>query len=562
MIATGTMEPRAVLRQGLSAIKSKWPVLHAALAYHRTTRGAAMTFADKPWLTPIYKDNAREMVLMKCSQVGITEYAICRMICLAEQKKRGLYLLPDDAWRQTFVGDRIDGLIDRAPAYRAIVGTDVNAFDPKRHDSKQFKLIHGTAWKFAGSHAKTVGSIGQANDPVGRNLRKPKAGFEYQASALIIDEYDEHEQGDLVYFYDRLADEAEPVILKFGNPTISARGIALEYNRSDQKAWLVPCSCGTDHELKWLDHFVHEVSPGRWALRSDTEQPVCTKCGNPFDRTARGRWAKRNPKSAISGYNISRLFIKKTPRDIGEMYLKFIDAQGNQTKLQNFFNNWCGETYENAEEQVTEGLLALASRKGPDKIGGAWQPGKDMFLVAGVDQGKDYHVWIDELIDGVGIPRFIGTVHTPDQLNNLLDEFRVGCVVMDAQGGGYAATRSFVEQREGAYMCYYVARDSISHPYVVDDETQVVKTNRTEMCDTMVARLKDGHATIPKNYASHVAGELKRQLMAPVRTTDSGGRPVWTKGVDHYFHASVYKTIATLIAGITNSTRERKSWRI
>jgi hypothetical protein len=109
-------------------------------------------------------------------------------------------------------------------------------------------------------------------------------------------------------------------------------------------------------------------------------------------------------------------------------------------------------------------------------------------------------------------------------------------------------------------MCYYVARDSITHPYVPDEENQVVKANRTEMCDTMVARFKDGTATIPKNYASHDGGELKRQLMAPVRTTDAGGRPIWTKGTDHYFHAKVYCTIATLISGISNSAMERKSW--
>ncbi|MDD1749226.1 MAG: phage terminase large subunit family protein [Methanothrix sp.] len=543
------MTPDEALSLGLLQIKAKWPVLYTALRHHRTTRGEPLTFSDKPWLEAIYQDESREIVIRKCSQVGITEYAICRMLSLAEQGKRGMYLLPDDNWRAIFVADRIDGLMDRVPAYKVFIG-----HEEKTMDSRQFKLIHGVAWKFAGSHAKTAGSTGE-------DLKKPKAAFEYQASVLIIDEYDEHEQNDLVYFYDRLADETEPVILKFGNPTIESKGIAAEFRKSDAKRWFVRCPCGHEQTLTWLTHFVESDGEYGFRLRDPRGWPICESCHKPFDRTGPGQWKKANPGSKVSGYAISRLFVYKSDSDIQDLWEKFLDAQGNQSKLQNFHNNWLGETYENADEQVTEGLLELASRKGPESLEG-WKPSELHHLVAGVDQGKNFHVRISELQNGERIPRYIGILQSWPQVNSILDEFHVTTVVVDAQGGGYAETRAFVEQREGAYMCYYVSKDSVTNQYVLDNKHQVVKVNRTELCDVFIACLKNGTCLMPRNYASHLKGELKSQLMTPVRTIDAGGRPVWTKGVDHFFHAHVYETVAVLISGMSNSVREKRSWRI
>jgi hypothetical protein len=534
---------------GLQQIRAKWPTLYTALKYHRTTRGDALTFSDKKWLRKLYQDDAPQIVIRKCSQVGITEYAICRMITLAQQGKRGMYLLPDDSWRATFVADRIDGLMDRVPAYKRIIG-----HAEKTMDSRQFKLIHGVAWKFAGSHAKTAGSTGQ-------DTKKPKAAFEYQASVLIFDEYDEHEQADLIYFNDRLADEVNPIVMKFGNPTIEGRGIADEFRKSDARRWNVTCQCGHEQELLWDKHFVWKDDGGTWRLRNEDGRPTCEKCGVAFDRLGSGRWVAGNPDAKVHGYAISRLFVFKSAHDILDLFDKFIDAQGNQSKLQNFYNNWLGETYENADEQITEGLLSLASVKGPETLGG-WAATPQHRLVAGIDQGKNFHIRISELVNGARVPRYVGILTTWDQVNSVLDEYRVGCAIVDAQGGGYAETRRFVEQREGAFMCYYRPKDQVKTLYNIDNGKQIVEVNRTELCDLLVSSLKDGSYLVPKDFASIHGGEFKRQMMTPVRTLDAGGRPVWTKGIDHFFHASVYETVAVLVSGMSSSIASDRSWRI
>ncbi len=531
----------------MPAIKHRWPRLFYAMGYHRTTRDERLTFRDKPWLEALYKDNAKRMVIVKCSQVGITEFALCTMFALAEAGKRGMYLLPDDTWRQTFVADRIDGLLDKVPYYKAAVTSG-----DKQSDSRQFKNIFGTAWKFAGSNAKTAGSQGQ-------DLKKPKAAFEFQSSALLIDEFDEHSQENLIYFWDRLVDEVDPVVILFGNPTISGKGIAAKSDESDQKVYMVPCDCGYEQELKWYKHFVVKTGAGTYELRDENGNPVCEECGSPFGRLNAGRWVAQNPTSKISGYAIGRLFIKKKETDIQDMFEQFKDAQGNQSKLQNFHNNYLGVVYENTDEKLTEPLLAKCAAKGPATIADI-KVGDDLSCIAGLDQGKDFHIKVSKMVEGVRHSVFIGTAQTWGEVNGILDAYNVSTAVADAQGGGYAETREFVRNRDGAWMCYYVPKDRVAKLYDQNYQTQVVNTNRTEILDVAVKAFKDGLVVLPQDWLSMLDGQFYKQMLMPTRVIDAGGRPVWTKGNDHLFHAHAYETLALLISGMHNSVQEQRSW--
>ena len=335
---------------------------------------------------------------------------------------------------------------------------------------------------------------------------------------------------------------------------------------------MVQCPhCNEWQELDWYVHFVDQDDGGRWRLRDAGDDPVadarplCAKCGRPFDRLGPGQWVITAPdkSEAAHGYHVSRLFgapgndgVNARPI-IREEFERFQSAQGSQFELQIFHNNRLGIPYVNKDEKITDAIL--------DNCRGDYDLPYNRttgYTVAGVDQGKNFHVRISELQNGERIPRYIGILQSWPQVNSILDEFHVTTVVVDAQGGGYAETRAFVEQREGAYMCYYVSKDSVTNQYVLDNKHQVVKVNRTELCDVFIACLKNGTCLMPRNYASHLKGELKSQLMTPVRTIDAGGRPVWTKGVDHFFHAHVYETVAVLISGMSNSVREKRSWRI
>lgn len=532
----------------LQQIKAVYPRLHSAMAHHRTTRDERLTFKDKPWLKAIYKDQAKTIIIQKCSQVGITEFALCAMFTMAEQGRRGMYLLPDDDWRATFVTDRIDGLMNRCPKYKAAVVAYTE--DGKEADNKQIKSIFGNAWKFAGTNAKTAGS--KKSD-----IKNPKAAFEFQASAIILDEYDQHEQENLIYFYDRLADEVDPIIFMFGNPTITGTGINLEFQKSDQKYWHVSCHCGHNQVLDWYKHFVTELKSGRYELKNEQGHPVCEECGEAFERCGKGEWIKHNPSALSSGYAISRLFVHRRPTDIVELFEKFIDGLSHPRKAQNFHNNWLGMPYENTSVKLTEPLLDKATEDLATLNG--FNIGGLLTLVAGMDLGKDKHIRASEVIEGVRFARFIGTLTSWDDVEHFITEYCIGPFVVDAQGDGYQEVRDFVlKDPANRSMCFYNLKDTVNKPFIRDDETGVVRTNRTEMLDTGVDHFKRGLIKHPGDWAYIDNGDYRKHLLAPVRILDpTGTRPIWSKpgdGGDHYFHATCgYETLAMLVSGIYNS---------
>jgi len=560
-------EPRNLqdaMAQGMGYIRARWPRLYLALKHHRTTQKQEMTFDDRPWLLALYQDNDPYIVVRKCVQVGISEWALCEMFNLARQGKRGMYLLPDDSWCSTFVGDRLDGLLSRVEEYRAATKAA-----EKETDSRRMKSIYGSTWKFAGTTAKSQGST--------MSVQKAKAAFEFQASALLIDEHDEHIKERLAWFNDRLASEKNPIIRVFGNPSIDGTGIAKKYSRTDAKIWEVQCpGCGHHQELDWYQHFVQERTPGggEWELRDTAmsevgePRPVCTRCGVPFDRCGHGRWRSTNPRGVGSGYAVSRLFVNVRPTDIRELWDKFLEAQNDQSLLSNFHNQWLGVPYVHKDDKLTEDNLArVASRAPLSVLSREAQVMLRGVMVAGLDQGKGNHLAINEVIDGKTFTRALHICEDLDQAEVYIRAYKCSGVVIDAGGGSYAQTREFVQRLEGSAMCYYRPKDEVTALYVLDEEKGVIKCNRTEIIDRMVASFKNQARVIPGDWESACNGQYKKQMLMPVRMLDARGYPIWTGGNDHFFHAEVYAYLAMLMVGESGVPRhktqkEKTSWRV
>lgn len=529
-------EDQKLVAEPLAVIEAKWPRLFMALTHHRTTKGEQMTFADKPWLSKIYKDNNSRMVIIKCSQVHMTEHFICAMFTLARQGLRGLYIMPTNEHRRPFVSDRINGLRDNSPKYE----NALHSMGWRSSDSNVYKSIFGSGWKF-----------------VGANVRKNF--FEFPADVLVMDEYDLLDQDNVPYAYDRIADSKDPHVYKFGNPTIDGSGIAKEYEKSTQNEWLVKCChCNTEQVLDWYDHFVEPVD-GSYKLKDKKGRPICLKCKKPFDRCGPGRWFAYNPDSEISGYRISRLFVHKSDTDIvghptDSLFVKFLEALGNETLMQNFHNNYLGLTYESFELRLTETAMQACAAKEPIQ----YKQDENFRTVAGIDQGRKFTIVISAIVDGVIHDIAYEICDTWDQVHSLLDQYNTTTVVVDAQGGGYAETRKFIRVRSGAWMCYYRPKDQVKDEYMLDYDNNVVRTNRTEICDSMVATFKNKKVVIPHNWKSIVNGSYYSEMQVPKRIMDAGGNIVWTKGTDHFFHATVYRLLAKMVSGMNNSASVKR----
>lgn len=527
--------------QLLGVIKTRWPRLYMAMVNHRTTTGEQMIFGDKPWLRQIYQDESHEMVIIKCSQVHMTEHALCAMFTYAAMGKRGMYILPSKEHRKTFVKDRIDAQKASSPEYARAIKQNYGA----EGDSNVYKSIYGSGWKYVGSNVK-------------------KDFFEFPCSVLFFDEYDELVEDNIQYAYDRVENEPDPIIWKFGNPTFDGMGIHAEWLDSDQKEWMVRCEhCGHEHILDWYKHFVKTDVMGHWKLRNRIGRPICENCGQDFNRLNDGRWVAQNPSSPISGYRISRLFVHKgkKPNDIVFLFRKFLKAQGNSVKLQVFHNNYLGVPYSHSEDKLTDVLLNKASQQYQKMIDTMAEEERAPRAVMGVDQGKHFTCTISIIINNVVYDIHYANVKRWYEIEQLENEFNVTCTVIDANGGGYAETRDFVNGKGTRWMCYYLPKDRVTRLYDLQYDKQVVNTNRTEACDTMVKYYKQGRMGITPDYQRVDDKRFYKQMLAPNRTQDAGGRPIWTKAVDHYFHSAVYRTIALLISGMGDSRATRKSWR-
>lgn len=522
----------------LAAIEAKWPRLFMGMTHHKTTSGDRLTFTDKAWLEAIYKDNNDRMVIVKCAQVHMTEHFLCAMFTLARRGLRGMYILPTNEHRRPFVTDRINRQRDNSPLYRKAI----KEAGPGG-DSNVYKTIFGSGWKF-----------------VGANVRNNF--FEFPADVLIMDEFDLLDQTNLDYAYDRLANSSEPYIYKFGNPTSENMGIHKEWLSSNQQEWFVMCHhCGTEQTLDWFEHFVEKSGP-KYRLRNNRGKAICAACGNSFNRCGDGRWIAQNPASPISGYRVNRLFTYKSDTDIvghikDSLFAKFIEALGNMSKMQNFCNNYLGMPFDNYDLKLTETLLQAAAAQSVVTFEG------DCRTIAGIDQGRLFTVVISAVVDGVIHDLSYDVCSTWDELTALLDAMNVTTAVIDAQGGGYAETRKFARNKEGRWMCYYRPKDQVRSDFKLEYEDSVVITNRTEILDTMIGQFKHDMIRIRPDWRTACEGAYFEEMQVPQRKLDTGGRAVWTKGTDHFFHASAYRSLALQVSGMTNSGAvQKEDWNI
>lgn len=527
-------------QQALASIKQKWPRLFFGLVHHRTTSGDHLTFGDKPWLIPIFKDNNSNMVIIKCSQVYMTEHALCAMFTFAHQGKRGMYVLPSKEHRRTFVADRINRMKDFSILYDEAIKNK-----PGEADSNVYKTIFSSGWKFVGS-----------------NVRKDF--FEFPCDVIFFDEFDELHQDNIIYAYDRVANTKRPIIWKFGNPTFPDVGIDREWQRSDQREWHVTCPlCGEDQILDWEKHFVHQDKSGQWQLRHPDGDPICYFCEQPFDRLSAGKWipmrSEKWSTKIMHGYRITRLFTDKgqAPNDIVWLFQeKFLPALYNPIAMQNFWNNYLGQPYRHANDKVRESDLQQSAQTEPLVITG--QPR----CIMGVDQGKDFTCVISIVIDGIVYDVHYTNVKRWDDVRVLEETFNVVCTVVDASGGGYAETRDFIREKGHRWMAYYRSKDKIKDIYRLIHRDQTVETNRTEILDVTVGSLKRMQTRIKADYRHAVKGKYKTQMLAPNRIVDAGDRPIWTKGNDHFLHASAYRYLALLISGMTDSRTHSSKWHV
>lgn len=520
--------------------EEQWPRYNMARTFHRNAHGEEMDFRgmSRKWMRDIYYDNHKNIIIIKCAQVGITEWACCDLFTQAKNGLRAIYVFPDDGKRNDFVADRINGLQKNSKEY-----ADAIKSVKKESDTIKQKSIYGMNVRFVGSLSR-------------------KNFHEVPADVLYIDEFDLCDKDNLPYAYDRLKRSKHRLIRRFGNPEAESLGIHKLYQKSDMHEWFVKCDkCGHLQELDWFKHFI-EKADYFYKLRNEDGNPMCESCNQPFNRLGYGEWRAQGTSDKIRGYHISRLFADDINENIiPELLELFNDSQDDGTALKKFWNTDLGLPFGDKGSQITEELMrACASGENIRKIRKQIKDGMELNTIAGIDQGKLFHIHISAMLDSIRYKLFAGTVQSWEQVYGLLKEFNVTTAVIDAQGGGYEETRDFIAKQDGAWMCYFRPLDRIQNVYDLKYKEGVVNVNRTECLDKSHRAYKQKNIVLPADYASLDGGDFVKQMKMPVRIIDPRGVPVWTKGVDHHRLADSYEMLAMMISGMTDSTQESGDW--
>lgn len=503
--------------------------------------GEPFSFRDHEFQQAIVDDASNEVVVKKCSQVGLSEVQVRKVLGFLQvmSSVRAIWILPTRTFAQKFAKDRIDGVIRESPTLAAALN--------KGADSTEMK-------QFGGSTLYIQGSIGSTD------------AISVPARLLSIDELDFCDQGAVSKYASRLRHNLDGGIrYKFSTPTVSQYGITAEFARSDQKFYTVRCP-GCAREV--VPRFVRDVRiPGfdgdfaREFVREDLRNPrfrvdqawlACPRCQAPLDRALadpdRRRWVAAYPEVPVSGYQVSPFDLIRynpTPAVLRQL--------GEYAQVKDWYNFVLGLEYDSEDtgvvlEKVKTNTIirpvppeqgAYGTVMGIDVGKVSW-----MFVGKAIGNGYTDIIWVQQLRqDAEGglkaqIQRMMGC-YNPHRL--VIDGLPAFTLVDDL-------IKEDTEQR--VYACYYDTQRRVKRVavYRVDEAERKVVAHRSKSLDVVRTRVNQGRVRFPQMedemavVREHLSG-LKR-----IERKDENGDidVIWERtGVgDHYFHALNYMNMA------------------
>jgi hypothetical protein len=538
---------------------------------HRTETEEPLIFDKRTaWQVAIYKDKANVIVVMKCSQIGLTVFAIICMIDLLRQGIPVIYVLPTKVTMYNFVKNRIDPILADVPFYR-----DNYATNKEDASGSQLKTLFKRRVKLAGSNVRN-------------------AFFEMPAGAVIIDERDLCDSLNLKYLEDRMGRVKVKRKITLGNPSFDKIGIHKDFTSSNQQEWNVTCEhCKLEQTLTLFENCIRQVGPKKFVLRDRRVQAEINKiakterleiaieivrdiyeqreqdarvycrevtCQKPIDRHGPGRWIAKYPERPVSGYHLNKIVGDPYAPAIITLFYKLIESLYDPGMYQHFQNNELGVPYEESGNRITEGMLEKCVRdyERPFSVPCQILQHDIKWTVGGCDVGERLHLHVTALIREKNrtkrVKLFIGTLGggIDDaafvELHDMVKRYNIVSGVIDAMPETRLA-RKFCKEHPGWFMAWYKEQPG-KKELNRNDKTRELSLNRTEAMDASLASADCGDMILPPDWRYLDNGEFLEQMKMPIRYIDpKTERPIWTKGKDHHRHTDTYDYWASMMPG-------------
>lgn len=493
------------------------------------------------YLIDLYRCDAKEIVVQKSSQAGVSEWLVTYAVHVCDQRNGNvLYVFPTEKIVSDFSTARLGPAIEASEYLSTILIDGSGADGQKGSDRITLKRIRDRFLYFRGSKVDADGQASQLKS--------------VDADCLILDEVDELDQRAPAIAKKRLGHAPPDLgnILWVSTPTYPGYGIHAEYENTDKRQWFIQCEFCNNRQPLTIDDIVLEwdnlARPVVWHGQHErTAYPVCNHCGKKLNRLGDGEWVAEHPGHERAGFHLTKLFspFGNLPQIIGDL------QEVDETKKREAWNQDLGMAYTPKGGSLTSEDIDLCRRD--------YGHGPDLFTSCymGIDVGNTLHVVIRTGVDlATGTTRQLYAGESDwTAIHNLIKIYRPQVIVVDALPETTKARELQAEYPMfRVWVSYYPnqAVGSKKDEYTAwNVEERTVNVDRTRALNAMYSGFYGHTATLPA-HARNIR-EYYNQMRALIKIKKEIGNTgveietyIDNRRADHYAHAETYAHVASL----------------
>ena len=505
--------------------------------------GELYSFKDHEYQLRILQSTSPEIIVRKCSQVGISEMSFRRALALADiiDGFSTIYTLPTATFAADVCKTRIDPIIAESPRLKMKINKVLDNASIKQIGAS-FLYVKGT---YGNNQAISV-----------------------PADMIVSDEYSFSDEEVVSNFNSRLTHSKYKWQFYLSTPTAFKTGIDKKFTASRRHFNFTCCDhCG---HFFLPDYYSHVKIPGFTGdLREITATNIhkyaveravlrCPKCDAvPSLQVEHRAWVCENPTEnfVAEGFQVAPF---DAPNIITVPYL--VRTSTKYKRRADFDNFNLGLPSEDAESSVLKSDV--------DRMYDLGQLGSNGQRVLGMDMG----VYCSCMVAEVGRDGKLHTIHTElihySQVDNryqeLVKQFNVTSAVVDSQP--YVETVFRMQDKSPIlWGSVYVTSKNLEAFRIQDKEedefagllaVRQVNVNRNIAFESLFKDIRDGNISIRQDANKEI---IEVQLCDMKRVKDPNLRDpgadafIWKKsaeGNDHFHHALLYTWVAAKLRSV------------
>jgi len=481
--------------------KRRLDLLEWTQKYRVTEKGLRFEFTTRSYLRDIYRCPARQIVIMKGSQLGGTEYAISKVLYFLDYfEGTCIYTFPTESDVRDFVAGRLDASIAKSPYLRERLGNV---------DSRSIKQF-GLGWiYFRGSWSE-------------------RQALSIPADFLVHDEVDASYPEILEAYSERLSASIWKKRLWLSTPTIPNFGIHKLWEESSQAEWFLRCrGCNWAGllELEDIDRRLMRL--------------ICPRCGKALDRRF-GFWVEAYPNRELKGFHLDQLMTATVP-------LTEILDKRRKYQASRFENHVRGKPFFGGPRLINRAVIMENCF-----LEGVQKSDAGLHRYMGVDTNDELYIEVSEAFEGRR--HIVELLRTSDwdDIKRLIQRHNVKYCVIDLRPEPRLVKALADEFPDQVLYAEYVRIDEL---FKVDkNDSSRLLVGRTVALDETAEQLRQGKTQLYPLGEDEFVETWIQHWESRRRVEEVGrlGQPrkVWkNSGPDHFAHADVYNYLAFLIGG-------------